>query len=181
MEDYLKLVKSARRGDAQAFAKLYEDVYEDMYRFALYTLKHTQDAEDVVGETVASAFSAIRTLRSEEAFKGWIFRILSNKCKEKLKEYAARNVSLEHRRECRAEEVSGLFLAAPQRDVEEQILVRKLFFELEEEERLIIGMHVFGGYKSREIAEILQMNENTVRSKESRGLKKMAGKIGGLE
>ena len=62
--------------------------------------------------------------------------------------------------------------------MEEHILVRKLFFELEEEERLIIAMHVFGGYKSREIAQILQMNENTVRSKESRGLKKMAGKMG---
>lgn len=181
MEDYLKLVKAARRGDAQAFAKLYEDVYEDMYRFALYTLKHTQDAEDMVSETVTAAFSSIKKLRSAEAFKGWIFRILSNKCKEKLREYAARNVSLEFRQECGAQEVSGMFSAIPQRDMEEHILVRKLFFELEEEERLIIGMHVFGGYKSREIAGILQMNENTVRSKESRGLKKMAGKIGGLE
>ena len=44
MSDNLKLVKAARRGDVQAFAELYEDVYEDMYRFALYTLKHTQDA-----------------------------------------------------------------------------------------------------------------------------------------
>ena len=44
MEDHVKLVKAARRGDAQAFAELYEEVYEDMYRFALYTLKNTQDA-----------------------------------------------------------------------------------------------------------------------------------------
>lgn len=179
MSDYLKLVKAARRGDAQAFAELYEEVYEDMYRFALYTLKHTQDAEDMVSETVAAAYASIRKLRCEEAFKGWIFRILSNKCNEKLREYARRTASLEERGACRPEEVSGLFTAAPQRDMEEHILVRKLFFELEEEERLIIAMHVFGGYKSREIAEILQMNENTVRSKESRGLKKMAGKIGG--
>lgn len=179
MEDYLKLVKAAKKGNVQAFAELYEEVYEDMYRFALYTLKHTQDAEDMVSETVAAAFSSIGKLRVEEAFKSWIFRILSNKCKEKLREYARRTISLEERRECAPEEVSGLFTASPQRDIEEHILVRKLFFELEEEERLIIAMHVFGGYKSREVAKILQMNENTVRSKESRGLKKMAGKIGG--
>lgn len=180
MDENVKLVKAARHGDAQAFAKLYEEVYEDMYRFALYTLKNTQDAEDMVSETVEAAFASIRKLRTAEAFKGWIFRILSNKCREKLREYARRTVSLEARRECSSEEVSGLFHAMPQRDLEEQILVRKLFFELEEEERLIIGMHVFGGYKSREIAELLSMNENTVRSKESRGLKKMAGKLGGL-
>ena len=63
--------------------------------------------------------------------------------------------------------------------MEEHILVRKLFFELADEERLIIAMHVFGGYKSHEIARLLKMNENTVRSKESRGLKKLAGKLQG--
>ncbi len=81
MEDYLKLVKAARRGDAQAFAALYEEVYEDMYRFALYTLKNIQDAEDVVSETVTAAFASIKKLRSAVAFHSWIFRILSNKCK----------------------------------------------------------------------------------------------------
>lgn len=45
-------------------------------------------------------------------------------------------------------------------------------FELADEERLIISMHQFAGYTSREIAAILHMNENTVRSKESRALKK---------
>lgn len=34
-------------------------------------------------------------------------------------------------------------------------------------------MHVFAGYSSREIAGILHMNANTVRSKESRALKKL--------
>ncbi len=177
MEDYLKLVKAARRGDAQAFAALYEEVYEDMYRFALYTLKNTQDAEDVVSEAVTAAFASIKKLRSAQAFHSWIFQILSNKCKEQLREYARKTVSLEERRENGSEEVVGLLSQASSGDLEDHILVRKLFFELEDDERLIIAMHVFRGYKSREIAEMLQMNENTVRSKESRGLKKMAGKL----
>ena len=179
MEDHVKLVKAARRGDAQAFAELYEEVYEDMYRFALYTLKNTQDAEDAVSETVTAAFASIRRLRSAEAFRGWIFCILSNKCKDQLKAYGRRTVSLEEGRayglgapeEYRPAELYG--------DMEEHILVRKLFFELADEERLIIAMHVFGGYKSHEIARLLKMNENTVRSKESRGLKKLAGKLQG--
>ena len=65
----------------------------------------------------------------------------------------------------------------PESGLVECIQVRRLFFELSDEERLIISMHQFAGYTSREIAEILNMNENTVRSRESRGLKKMAVKM----
>jgi RNA polymerase sigma-70 factor (ECF subfamily) len=164
MENYLHLVKAARRGDAEAFAELYGKIYGDMYRFALYTLRNTADAEDVVSEAVTDAYASIRKLRTEEAFKSWIFRILTNKCTDKLREYSKKTFELD-------EEVMNLHAEA---GPEEGAVVRKIFFELSEEERLIIGMHLFCGYKSREIAEILHMNENTVRSKESRGLKKMA-------
>lgn len=168
MENYLQLVKKAKRGDTEAFAALYEEIYENMYRFALYTLRNTADAEDVVSEAVMDAFASIRKLRSEEAFRSWIFQILSNKCKDKLREYTKKTTGLEE----------ALFETGRIQGPEEGVIVRKLFFELADEERLIIGMHLFCGYKSREIAEILHMNENTVRSKESRGLKKMAGSMG---
>ena len=58
-------------------------------------------------------------------------------------------------------------------DLAEGIDLRTQFFRLKNEERLIISMHVFAGYSSREIAGILHMNANTVRSKESRALKKL--------
>lgn len=167
MENYLQLVKKAKRGDKEAFAFLYTEIYENMYRFALYTLRNTADAEDVVSEAVMDAFASIKRLRSEEAFKSWIFQILSNKCKDKLREYAKNTMELDEA------VLQNCGIQGP----EEGMIVRKLFFELADEERLIIGMHLFCGYKSREIAEILHMNENTVRSKESRGLKKMAGSI----
>lgn len=167
MDNYLQQVKRAKQGDAEAFARLYGDIYENMYRFALYTLRNTADAEDVVSEAVIDAFASIRKLRSEEAFKCWIFRILSNKCKDKLKEYSRKTVELDEIA------MNCSYKEGP----EEAAITRKLFFELTGEERLIIGMHLFCGYKSREIAELLHMNENTVRSKESRGLKKMAGKM----
>lgn len=167
MENYLELVKAAKQGDTDAFAALYAEIYENMYRFALYTLRHTADAEDVVGEAVADAFASIKKLRSEEAFRGWMYRILSNKCKDKLREYG--------RKTCEFDEAIavGQSVSGP----EEGAIVRGSFFDLADEERLIIGMHLFCGYKSREIAEILQLNENTVRSKESRGLKKLAGRL----
>lgn len=168
MENYLNLVKRAKQGDTEAFAVLYEEVYENMYRFALYTLRHTADAEDVVSEAVMDAFASIGKLRSEESFKSWIFQILSNKCKDKLREYSKKTYEMDESA-TEAQTVIG---------PEDGAIVRRSFFELSDEERMIIGMHLFCGYKSREIAEFLHMNENTVRSKESRGLKKLAGSLG---
>lgn len=166
MESQIQLVQRAKQGDTGAFAKLYEAVYQDLYRFALYTLKNPHDAQDAVSDTVADAFATIAKLRADEAFCGWIFKILSNKCKHKLKEYACRTQELtediaEHH------SYSGM---------DEQAAIRSLFFELNDEERMILAMHLFCGYNSREMADILHMNENTIRSKQSRALKKMTEK-----
>lgn len=158
------MVRRAKLGDTGAFAKLYEAVYQDLYRFALYTLKNPHDAQDVVSETVTDAFETIAKLREDEAFCGWIFKILSNKCKRKLREYVKRTQEL-------TEEAAERHTYT---GMDEQAAVRSLFFELEAEERMILAMHLFGGYTSREMADILHMNENTIRSKQSRALKKMA-------
>ena len=167
MEVNIIEVKKAKRGDAAAFAGLYQQIYADLYRFALYTLKNKTDAEDAVSETVVDAFASIGKLRRLEAFKGWIFRILYNKCKDKLREYTKKDAELpEDYREVPAEE-----------KVEDDAVMRALFFELGEEDRLIISMHLFAGYTSKEIAKILGLNENTVRSKESRALKKLAREL----
>lgn len=167
MENYLQQVKQAKKGDAKAFAVLYESVYQDMYRFALYTLKNTEDAKDAVSDTVTDAFASIRKLRTEEAFRGWIFRILSNKCRKKLKEYSNQTVEL----------TEDILNHSGGTDEAESAVLRSMFFELSEEERLIIAMHMFGGYTSKEMSTILHMNENTLRSKESRAIRRLAAGI----
>lgn len=157
----MKLVERAQSGDSEAFANLYREIYQDLYRFALYTLKHPQDAEDVVADTVTDAWKGIRLLRRAESFKAWIFRIMTNKCKIRLKEYMNKTGEL-------SEEVPG-----QERDLCQDIDVRRAFSALDDGERLIIALHIFGGYSSREIGQQLMLSDNTVRSKQSRALKKM--------
>ena len=167
MGEYSELAQKARERDPKAFASLYEMVYQDMYHMALYTLRNPQDAEDAVSETVADAYAGIHNLRDAEAFRGWIFKILSNKCKRRLKEYLNKPVEL-------GEELTdsvSLEMYTP--DPDENMQVREAFFRLGEEERLIVAMKVFGGYQSKEIGAILHKSHNTVRSKLSRALEKM--------
>ena len=180
MEESRELVRQAKKGKREAFAKLYETVYEDMYRFALYVLKDREDAEDAVAETVADAFESIGKLRKEEAFRAWIFQILSNKCKRKLKEYITKTYSYEEseqrlEKDSKTEDIAHAIqtCALPIYAIH----VSDAFYSLEEEERYMVALQVFGGYKSREIAELLHKNHNTVRSQVSRALKKMKEKL----
>ena len=82
----LILIRKARRGDVKAFSELYARIYVDLYKFSLYMLKHPQDAEDAVSEAVISAYENIGSLRKEESFRSWIFKILSNQCRKKLRD-----------------------------------------------------------------------------------------------
>ena len=68
----------------ERFMMLYENVYKDLYRLAYYYLGNPHDAEDVVGETVLKAYENFGELRNEDAFRGWIFKILINQCNTKL-------------------------------------------------------------------------------------------------
>ena len=129
--------------------------------FDLHTLKNRHEAEDVVSETVLDAWKGIEGLKDENAFRAWIFRILANKCRQKLKSYLNRAVEL------------PADLAWRERDTSEDMDVRAAFYKLNDEERLILSSSLFGGYTGKEIAAMLEMNENTVRSLKSRALKKM--------
>lgn len=171
MNTKLRLVRRAKLGDAEAFAELYQNIYQNLYRFALYMLGNPADAEDVVSDAVTDAWVTIGKLRSDAAFESWVFQILSNKCRRKRKEYLHKPLEWN-------EEIGDVSGAD---DMAESYHLRRVFGELEEEERLIISLHIFGGYTSREISKITGINANTVRSRESRALKKMAEKLEGQE
>ncbi|HIQ97730.1 MAG TPA: sigma-70 family RNA polymerase sigma factor [Candidatus Limivivens merdigallinarum] len=166
MELQKELVWRARQGDAKAFAELYRGIYQDLYRFALYTLKHSQDAEDAVGDAVMDAWKGIRKLKNEEAFRSWIFRILACKCRRKLKSYRNREIELTED------------LESQDREIGEDLDVREAFFRLSGEERMILALNLFAGYSSREIGTFLEEKDSTVRSKQRRALRKMRTWLG---
>ena len=160
--------------NADTFTKLYSEVAKDLYRLALYFLKNKEDAEDIVGEAVLDAYRQIESLREESLFKNWIIKILTNKCKMKLKEYA---LIKEEPSENIVELSDEMAKRENQRDEFNRIELKELLMELENEERFIVCLSVFEGYKGDEIAELLGLKPATVRSKKQRALAKLAGLI----
>jgi RNA polymerase sigma factor, sigma-70 family len=177
-ERMVVLVRQAKLGDSHSFAELYNAIYQDLYRTALYTLGNPDDAENVVSDTVLDAYAGISKLYDERKFRAWIFRILSNKCNRKIREYVKR-------RETEAEKsIDDMAEMLSSRDnsmeqVENQTLVQKAFSVLSEEEKEIVTLTIYGEYDSGEVAGIMNLNRNTVRSKYSRALAKMRECLGG--
>ena len=155
--------------DAKAFAKMYETVYRDLYRFALCTMKNSHDAEDAVSEAVMNAYEHIASLRSEESFRSWIFTILVNVCRKRLKKQARQTVKEDAAFFEREEETEP----GKSPEYELSMDLKKAFSVLSEEERAVIGLSVFRGYRSEEIGRMLGLKDSTVRSKRKRALRKM--------
>lgn len=159
------LVQRAKDGDDEAFVKLYEKVYKDMYKYAIYMLDNEQDAEDIVSETVIDMYTGIKKLKNLSLFRSWCFKILSNKCKKKRKSYLKKNVSIE---DCE-ENVDLAYENEPGKYHDLEVA----FSKLSEDEKNIVTLSAIFGYKSVEIGKIMNIKHTTVRSKLSRALAKM--------
>lgn len=159
------LVKSAKHGSAEAFGELYELYAKDMYRFAYYYLGSTSLAEDAVSECVLQAFRTIGTLRKNDAFKSWLFKILRNCCNKALREKMSSAQNVEYS--------SLVSLAAEEKDENEIISLRCALSQLSDEEREIVILYYSAGYSSKEIGEIMGLKDSTVRSKIMRSGEKM--------
>lgn len=149
----------------EQFMRLYESVYQDLYRFACYYMGNTQDAEDAVSEAVLKAYENFGNLRRPESFRAWIFTILVNQCKKMLTKRAVKG-TLELLEEPSYQPLMG-----------DEVIAKELLSVLSEEERQIVVLIVFGGYKGKEIAEIMNCRHSTVRSKYRRALKKLRKQI----
>ena len=145
----------------ERFVELYQTVYKDLYRLAYYYLGNPQDAQDAVQDASLKAYENFGKLRKEEAFRQWIFKILVNCCRSYL------------RRSKRQEQPLADTEAVYEPSLSSGTEMKEFLACLAEDERLIVALTVFGGYKGEEIAGILGRKHSTIRSKYRRALKKL--------
>ncbi len=156
MKDFSGDVELARNGDTAAFARLYSDIYKELYHIAFYSLRNSHDACDVVSDTVMDAFCTIGKLRDEKAFRKWIIRILTAKIKKKQREYYNTPADIE---EVFSESVDFDYVSFELKEALEN---------LDSDSRLLLSLSVLGGYTSDEISKICITKSATVRSKLAR-------------
>ena len=160
-----KLIERAVSGDTEAFSKLYEQIYKQLYYYALANLRNMEDAADAVQDAVLDGFAGIKTLRDWRAFDSWLFAILVAKIKQKQKENAERLA-------CR-DSVQNIDAVIKDTHEYERCEIVEEFAGLKEEERLCLTLSLIAGCRPKQISEITGINQSTVRSHISRGKKKL--------
>ena len=123
-----------------------------MFLLANSIVNNYHDAEDVVAETILTAYEKIHTLRDEEKFKSWLMQILVNNAKKEIKKqnkYFFTN------------EIEKYF---PQEDTFTK-KVWEYIFSLEDDLRVAVVLHYYQGFQVKEIAKMLHIPPGTVKSR----------------
>ena len=165
------LIKKAKHGDCESFGILYAEYMKELYRFALYVLKKPEDAEDAVQNAAIIAFKKIGSLKKDDSFKSWFFKILFNECRKII-------FSKSRVREMPCEDIGIYDESIPDFSSGSDLL--SLLDELNERDKSIVILSVFDNLTSEEIAEILSMKPATVRSRLSRLLFALRKQIEGV-
>lgn len=137
---------------------------ESMYRLAYSYTKNEQDALDVVQESICKALTSLDSLKEVDYVKSWMYRIIVNTALDYLrknKKYVYQEVL----------EEGGLY------DTYENIDLKQALDKLEEPYLTIVKLRYFEDLKINEIAQILEQNENTIKTRLYTALKKLRVKI----
>ncbi len=150
------IIEKAVLGDVEAFLELMDRNSLSMYKVARAILNCDDDVADAIQDTVLSCFENIHTLKKQEYFKTWLIRILINHCNRIL-------------RLRKKEYLPGEMPETMQHD---QSLAEFEFKEMlgliDEKYRLILILYYLEGWKIPEIAKLLKMKENTVKTRLAR-------------
>jgi RNA polymerase sigma-70 factor, ECF subfamily len=160
-------------GIAREFEEQLADGASLAFRLAMSVLRNRADAEDVAQEALLRAYRGYSKLRERGAFRGWLCRIAWRLALDKQ-----RGTRRREKRE--AAEIN----TAPMRSVE-QIAATSEFEghlgramdELPEKLRQALVLAAIEGYSTREVADMLDLPEGTVKSRVHLARKQLAEKL----
>ncbi|MDO5135880.1 MAG: sigma-70 family RNA polymerase sigma factor [Eubacteriales bacterium] len=161
-----RLAEKAAKGDAEAFLELMEQNSMSMYKVARGILKNQEDVADAVQETILSCFEKIHTLRKAEYFKTWLIRILINTCNQILRENRRELLPGEMPEEARSDPSLAEFE------------FQEMLGMVDEKYRLVLILYYVEGFRVQEIAALLDMKENTVKTRLSRARAQLKAEYG---
>ena len=160
------LVKSAAKGDKQAFVALIDLHRQTMYATAIAISQNEADAMDAIQDTILIMWEKLDTLRNPKAFKTWMIRILMHRCFRMLRG-RKREIPMENVEDSEAAERLEEYL---ERD--EALDVQRTLQQISVDDRLVLQLFYFEDMSIREIATALSIKQEAVRMRLSRSRKR---------
>lgn len=143
---------------------LYERHADTVWRVCYSFMRNEHDAQDMMQDTFMKLMNSSMVFKDQDHEKAWLIVTAANLCKDALKSRARLTEDIEAHEELTAPEPENLGL-------------KEAILSLPEEEKEIIYMYYYEGYRTAEIAEMLNKPSSTIRSKLARAREKLKKKL----
>mgnify|MGYP002639379191 CR=1 FL=1 len=158
--DELKIIKKCARNNPKAQKTLYDNYKQKWFMICLRYAHNKTEAEDMLQEGLISVFRSIKQFNPEQAkFSAWSNKIMVNAALQYLRKWKkfdfTQNID-DYQNHMVYNEDAYDNLGTK----ELTLLIQKL----PDGYRVVFNMYVIEGYKHKEIAEILEISENTSKS-----------------
>lgn len=180
-EPSIELIQQAQRGHPEALQQLVLSQQHYVYSIAMSVLKNPDDAADLTQEAFIRLFRALPQYNGESRFTTWLYRLVVNLGRDELRR-RGRQVPIATPADDQEQDyITGLAdddrwvdpaLALDSQELRAQI--REALSQLEEHYRLVLTLYYFEDMKYTDIAEIMGIPLNTVKSHIRRGKERLA-------
>ena len=169
LPDDRELVRLAQTGDKEAFEELVRRHQHRVFAVAGGILRRREDVEDIAQQVFVKAYFSIKRFDQRAAFSTWLYKITVNECWDLLRKKKVRPLLYESDL---SEEQNQQFSAAEKfesgaQDVSDKLEAQQrieiLLQGLDERDRMMLILKEVEGFAIEEIAEILDLNANTVK------------------
>ncbi len=177
-DEDLEYVIRCQKGDTDAFDVLVERHQKKMLNIAFRMMGDYEEACDVTQEAFVSAYKSIKKFKAEARFSTWLYRIVVNYAKNRLKQLNGlakrEGVSIDETEDKRADTMMNASLvnhANPGTEMEtreREAHVQQCISSLDEDYREVLVLRDIQGFSYDEIKEILNIPDGTVKSRLSR-------------
>ncbi len=177
--DDRELVRRAQGEDKEAFEELIRRHQHRVFAVASGILRKREDVEDIAQQVFVKAYFSLKRFDQRAAFSTWLYKITVNECWDLLRKKKVRPLVYES--DLSEEQARQVMTSAekvnPGPDISEKIEARenveRLLEGLDERDRLMLILKEVEGYSIEEIAEVLNLNGNTVKVRLFRARRKV--------
>jgi RNA polymerase sigma-70 factor, ECF subfamily len=167
--DDRELVRRAQREDKEAFEELIRRHQHRVFAVAAGILKRREDVEDIAQQVFVKAYFSLKRFDQRAAFSTWLYKITVNECWDMLRKKKVRplvyeaDLSEEQARQVSSSAEKGKDSPDISDRLEARQRVERLLEGLDERDRLMLILKEVEGFSIEEIAEVLDLNANTVK------------------
>ena len=169
--DDTEVIREAQKGSATAFDELVYRYDKQVLSIAARYVNQADDAKDIYQEVFLRVYRGLNKFQERSEFSTWLYRITTNVCLThgtRRKEHARRNRSIHPDGDAEdhsQQEIGTSDLTADTHTMNSEISsrVHQAMTALSSQQRLVFTLKHYEGYKLREIADMIDCSEGTVK------------------